>query len=127
MMALDAGKDNIMRKQYDNSTVSIGDYIIVSWGATMTLHDFYQVIAINGRTQVTVQSVEKEIVPDDKPFCNGARIKQPVNTYGAMERHYVRRVNTVNGEHYVIDFNKYQHGFKIDDVNHVYIENTCGN
>ena len=63
----------------------------------------------------------------DKPFCNGARIKQPVNTYGAMERHYVRRVNTVNGEHYVIDFNKYQHGFKIDDVNHVYIENTCGN
>lgn len=127
MMALDAGKDNIMRKQYDNSTVNIGDYIIVSWGATMTLHDFYQVIAINGRTQVTVQSVEKEIVPSPHPFERGARIKQQANTYGAMERHYVRRENTVNGEHYVIDFNKYQHGYKIDDVNHVYIENTCGN
>lgn len=86
MMTLDAGKDDIMRRQYDNSTVSIGDCIIVSWGATMTLHDFYQVIAINGRTQVTVQSVEKEIVPDGEPFRNGVRIKQPVNTYGAMER-----------------------------------------
>lgn len=126
MMALDTGRYNIMRKQYDNSTVSIGDYIIVSWGATMTLHDFYQVNDIQW-THAGYSAVSREgNRAVDKPFCNGARIKQPVNTYGAMERHYVRRVNTVNGEHYVIDY-KYQHGFKIDDVNHVYIENTCGN
>lgn len=128
MMALDAGKGNIMRKQYDNSTVNIGDYISVGFGATMTLYDFYEVIAINGHTQVTVQPIEKEIVPDDEPFRNGARIKQPVNHIGSPERHYVRIENNANGdEYYVIDFNKYQHGYRIDDMNHVFIENTCGN
>lgn len=127
-MALDTGKGNIMRKQYDNSTVNIGDYIIVGFGATMTLYDFYEVIAINGRTQVTVQPVEKEIVPDGTPFSNGARIKQPVNHIGSPERHYARIENNANGdEYYVIDFNKYQHGYRIDDMNHVFIENTCGN
>ena len=50
---------------FRNGTVAVGDVFASSWGYEQTNVDFYQVVALHGRTMVTVRKIRAQICGTD--------------------------------------------------------------
>lgn len=113
------------RRHYDNSEVQIGDILHAGWGATMILHSFYQVVALNGKTQCTVVPVESVNTGYKGPFRNGIKVMQPIMQSGEAMR--VSVIPSDDNYGYSVKIKDYQRAFYMEDIDKEYIEDTCGN
>lgn len=115
-----------MRRNYDNSHVRIGDIIHCGWGATMTIHEFYQVTEVNGRTQCTIIPIISENTGGKGMYRIGIRVAQPIIQSGDAKRVYVMD-DPHDDNAYIVIINKYKTGRVLEDVNEEFVEDSCGN
>lgn len=69
-------------------TLKVGDVVVEQWGYSMCLVNFYKVIALNGKTMVTLQELEAERVTGD----GWQGQMQPSDTLRATQAPFKRRV-----------------------------------
>lgn len=99
---------------FRNSTVAVEDVFASSWGYEQTNVTFYQVVALHGKTMVTVREISSEVRKDGdmsgykKPILNefiGEPLRRKVKEYGSepsikIEDFEQARLTSIDKEHF---------------------------
>lgn len=89
-------------------TLEVGDVLRASWGYDQTNIDYYEVVALNGKTMVTVRPIEQEREHD--LWMQGSCTPKPGHYIGDPMR---RRVN---GQNNSVRVNECAHAFKVEPI-----------
>lgn len=62
----------------ENKVVKVGDIFTSTWGYEQTNRNFYQVVALNGKTMVTLREIGAEFVRSDTAMSGYLKPKKDV-------------------------------------------------